>query len=434
MLCRLALTGAEGQGEIVLAKADGKVKKENALNLVTHRPQGALAPGTLPMEFVSLDQLAPLAMTAVEQLAMEGLQVQSGVSNEDAPAMVDPIPFFSKQMPKTTVPEKSAPKKSQVEIIGEDDEEEEEIIEISGGHRETNPAGVSDSAGGGDWFADLGDPDFEDFTMSLEEWEALDAAMNSEQPALEAGVKGSLPLALPSSGEERESEGGEKGGEMIVAGGGAQQVVKGGKASVVETKAGKMGNTVTIAIMVQLRDPHRNYEPVGAPMMALIQAERVFVAPPVKLGRPMLIKYKSDGDEVENEAQGQELMLLNEGKPQFRITGVHMMGVKSESAGGAKGWGNQKQKQSGSRWLMASGMGKASKNPLNKPQGRSKVKSKEDTIWSLTKGVSSEKSSKALPSSSTSSSSGAGPSGGGQKKGTVIRNADVLLSKTKAKK
>jgi hypothetical protein len=42
-----------------------------------------------------------------------------------------------------------------------------------------------------------------------------------------------------------------------------------------------MGDKLTLAMLVQLRDPLRNYEPVGQPMLAMVQAERVLQqAPP----------------------------------------------------------------------------------------------------------------------------------------------------------
>ena len=48
---------------------------------------------------------------------------------------------------------------------------------------------------------------------------------------------------------------------------------------------GCMGNTVTIAMLVQLRDPLKNNEAVGVPMMAFVQAERMVKPPKLKVGR-----------------------------------------------------------------------------------------------------------------------------------------------------
>jgi len=39
-------------------------------------------------EYVSLEDLAPLAMDKIEALSMEGLRIQSGMSDEDAPANI----------------------------------------------------------------------------------------------------------------------------------------------------------------------------------------------------------------------------------------------------------------------------------------------------------------------------------------------------------
>nr|GEW13327.1 protein plastid movement impaired 1-related 1-like [Tanacetum cinerariifolium] len=44
-------------------------------------------------------------------------------------------------------------------------------------------------------------------------------------------------------------------------------------------KGGLLWNNFTVALMVQLRDPLRNFEPVGTPMLAQDQVERVFVPP-----------------------------------------------------------------------------------------------------------------------------------------------------------
>ncbi|KAK8980094.1 hypothetical protein V6N11_061311 [Hibiscus sabdariffa] len=151
--------------------------------------------------------------------------------------------------------------------------------------------------------------------------------------------------------------------------------------------------------MVQLHDPIRNYEPVGAPMLALIQVERIFVPPKPKIYRTvsalrndnqegdddsestMHKEVKEDGIKEENASQEEEI-------PQFRITEVHVAGLKTE-LGKKKLWGTKNQQQSGSRWLLANGMGKSNKHPLLKskaPKSSTPSTTKVqpgDTLWSI---------------------------------------------------
>lgn len=89
--------------------------------------------------------------------------------------------------------------------------------------------------------------------------------------------------------------------------------------------------------MVQLRDPLRNYEPVGTPMLSLIQVERVFVPPKQKIDW-LVSEAGNNNDECEIVAKV-ELKANKEDKsseeeeeaiPQFRITEVHVAGLKTE--------------------------------------------------------------------------------------------------------
>nr|GFC96372.1 protein plastid movement impaired 1-related 1-like [Tanacetum cinerariifolium] len=41
-------------------------------------------------EYVSLEDLAPLAMNKIEALSVEGLRIQSGMSDKDAPSNISP--------------------------------------------------------------------------------------------------------------------------------------------------------------------------------------------------------------------------------------------------------------------------------------------------------------------------------------------------------
>lgn len=74
----------------------------------------------------------------------------------------------------------------------------------------------------------------------------------------------------------------------------------------------------------------------------------------------------------------------------FCINEVHVAGLKTEP-GKKKLWGTTAQQQSGSRWLLANGMGKSnnqtfmkSKTISNKPATLSTTNAKRgDKIWSI---------------------------------------------------
>ncbi|XP_071737063.1 protein PLASTID MOVEMENT IMPAIRED 1-RELATED 1-like isoform X2 [Rutidosis leptorrhynchoides] len=113
-------------------------------------------------------------------------------------------------------------------------------------------------------------------------------------------------------------------------------------------------NNFTLGLQMLLRDPLRDYEPVGIPMLALVQVE------------------KSTSVELT-----------------FKVNEVHVTGFKADP---------QKKQHSGSRWLHSSGMtGKQKRYPLTKSTAlmRSSILSKnkmkhEDTLWSLSSYVHGE--------------------------------------------
>nr|KYP57583.1 hypothetical protein KK1_003848 [Cajanus cajan] len=166
-------------------------------------------------------------------------------------------------------------------------------------------------------------------------------------------------------------------------------------------KCGLLGNNFTVALMVQLRDPLRNYEAVGTPMLALIQVEREFVPPKHKIYRRVSEVGNINDEDDECEIVAKVEMKVNkedksseeEAIPQFRITEVHVAGLKTEPEAEArkkKVWGTSRQQQSGSRWLIANGMGKNSNNLFMKSKPVSKTSAPttkdvqhSDTLWSI---------------------------------------------------
>lgn len=124
-----------------------------------------------------------------------------------------------------------------------------------------------------------------------------------------------------------------------------------------DQKCGHLNNNFTLALQMLLRDPFRDYEPVGIPMLALVQVERTYVESIVD--------------------------------PIFKITEVHVTGFRADPG---------KKQQSGSRWLHSSGMsGKTKSYPLTKSnaivrsslQLMNKVKH-EEILWSISSYVHGE--------------------------------------------
>ncbi|XP_061348927.1 protein PLASTID MOVEMENT IMPAIRED 1-RELATED 1-like isoform X2 [Gastrolobium bilobum] len=309
-------------------------------------------------EFVSLEDLAPLAMNKIEALSMEGLRIQSGMSEEDAPSNII------------------------AQSIGDISALQGKGIDISGSLGLEGAAGlqlldVKDSSDGVDGIMSL--------SLTLDEWMRLDSGEIDDidnisehtSKLLSAHHANSFDFMRGSSkGERRRGKGFGR-------------------------KCGLLGNNFTVALMVQLRDPLRNYEPVGTPMLSLIQVERVFVPPKQKIysGVSELRNNNNDEDDEREKAvkvemkdpEKEEKSSEEESIPQFRITEVHVAGLRTEPEPNKKKlWGTSSQQQSGSRWLLASGMGKSNKHSLMKSKAASKssapVTTKVqpgDTLWSI---------------------------------------------------
>ncbi|XP_019455106.1 PREDICTED: protein PLASTID MOVEMENT IMPAIRED 1-RELATED 1-like [Lupinus angustifolius] len=310
-------------------------------------------------EFVSLDDLAPLAMDKIEALSVEGLRIQSGMSEEDAPSNIITQSFG-------------------------------EISAIQGKGVTTSGSLDLDGAAALQ-LLDLkyhsdGDDGIIGLSLTLDEWMRLDSgeidddidniSEHTSKVLAAHHANNSFELICSSSKGER----------------------KRGKGTA--RKCGLLGNNFTAALMVQLRDPMRNYEPVGTPMLALIQVERVFFPPKQKISRSVSEVGNNDnvGDECEivakvemKQSKKEEKNSEEEGIPQFRITEVHVAGLKNEPYK-KKLWGTSNQQQSGSRWLLANGMGKSNKHPLMKSKAVSKSTNSApvttkvqpgDTLWSI---------------------------------------------------
>lgn len=327
---------------------DSKSGKERLVNNQISTKKAKNKSSTSVSEFVSLEDLAPSAMDKIESLSIEGLRIQSGMSYTEAPSNISP---------------KSIENISTLEGKG--------TMESTGGLQLLN---VKDSSDDLDGLMGL--------SITLDEWMQLDSGIINEDN--DDGIISDRTSKVLAAHHARSSE----------------MVVKGKHNKGKSKKWGILGNNFTVALMVQLRDPLRNYEPVGTPMLSLIQVERVFVPP-----KPKIYKFSEKGNSVTYDDDDEGTELLNKGVveeikneeevvPQFKVTEVHVAGIKNEP-GKKKPWGNPTQQKSGSRWLLATGMGKSNKHPFMKakpiskqPPSSSEMNSSTtaqpgDTLWSI---------------------------------------------------
>ncbi|KAE8666870.1 myosin-Vb-like [Hibiscus syriacus] len=350
--CEAASTLKGSQSQFLL-QHDSEVGEKKIK--ISHVPRSNMLSSSsvneMSSEHVSLEDLAPLAMDKIEALSMEGLRIQSGMSDEDAPSSIS------------------------AQSIGEISALKGKGFGITGFLRLEGTAGlqlldIKDSGDDVDGLMGL--------SLTLDEWIRLDSGDfgDEDQPSklskiLAAHHATSLDLICRGSKEEKRRS----------------------------RKCGFLGNNFTVALMVQLHNPIRNYEPVGAPMLALIQVERVFDLPMPKIYCNISAALKKNNQEdddskyaLKKQMKMEDMKEENssqEKEPQFRIIEVHVAGLKTEP-GKSKLWGTTTQQQSGSRWLLANGMGKSYKHSpfassfASKPSIRSTTKVQPgDTLWSI---------------------------------------------------
>lgn len=339
------LEAPERQASFQQEPAFGQVVPDHPNIKLSGRRSTKYEMGVADPEYVSLEDLAPLAMNKIEALSIEGLRIQSGMSNKDAPSNISP----------QSIGEISALEGKRVNFDGSLG------LEGTGGLQLMDIKNNSDG----------GDDDIDGImglSVTLDEWMRLD------------------------SGEMEDGDEISERTSRILAAHHASDLMRArrGKGS---KKGGLLGNNFTVALMVQLRDPLRNFEPVGTPMLALVQVERVFVPPKPKIHSSIYALWKNPEEEEEEEVQKEVKVKVEEEKvsveetvlvPQFKITEVHVAGVKTEPSK-KQIWGsNTKQQQAGSRWLVANGMGKKNtKHPLMKSKAAASDKSSSGSLWSI---------------------------------------------------
>ncbi|PSS19343.1 Protein PLASTID MOVEMENT IMPAIRED 1-RELATED like [Actinidia chinensis var. chinensis] len=309
-------------------------------------------------DYVSLEDLAPLAMDKIEALSIEGLRIQSGMSDEEAPSRIRP-----QSIGKTSA------------FLGKS-------VKIGGsfiweGAAELQLSGVKDNCDDDDVVID----ELISLSITLDEWMRLDAFGDEE----EIDERTSKILAAHVADIDFISS-------MLTRG------TKWDKST--GRSCGLLGNNFTVALRVQLRDPLRDYETVGAPMLALVQVERVFVDLKPKVYQR--VSQRRDGNEEDDlfeeivdgvKAEENWEERIEECIPWFKITEVHLVGFNTE-LGKKQQWGTTTQEQSGTRWLLATGMGRNTNHLYLKSNAIVKSSSQGvhkmqlgDTMWSISSHV-----------------------------------------------
>ncbi|KAL0315194.1 UNVERIFIED_CONTAM: protein PLASTID MOVEMENT IMPAIRED 1 [Sesamum calycinum] len=109
---------------------------------------------------------------------------------------------------------------------------------------------------------------------------------------------------------------------------------------------------ITLSMVIQLRDPMRQYEAVGEPMIALIHATA-----------------------VDEKAESYD-------ERRYKVTSLQVGGIKVRTSAGPKHiWDGEKQKLTALQWLVAYGIGKQAK------KGKRLVSKGPDLLWSFSSRV-----------------------------------------------
>lgn len=111
--------------------------------------------------------------------------------------------------------------------------------------------------------------------------------------------------------------------------------------------------TITISVVVQLRDPLRRYEAVGGPVIALINAT---------------ICNDDNPGKYEEEKR-------------FKLASLQVGGLRVRSRGKRNVWDTEKQRLTAMQWLVAYGLGKAGK------KGKHGSSKDQDSLWSISSRV-----------------------------------------------
>lgn len=253
---------------------------------------------------MTLEAIAPMTINKIESLLIEGLRIQSGMSNEKAPSYIQ----------------------------SKDSEE------------------INNDVDG--WMS---------LSITLDQWLKLDSGNIDGDRNLEQILK--ILKAHQSKITELDNEGFQNAME---------------KTKEYGEKHGLLANHITVAFVIQHRDPLRNYEPVAVPMLVLTQVERVQVH-----AHEMDEEYNNflENGNIDGESETSQF--------RFKIKDIHLAGVLTK-AENVQLWGTEIQRQSGLRWLLASGMANTGKHSSSKSKSIvrstslfSKKLLNQDIMWSI---------------------------------------------------
>lgn len=276
--------------------------------------------------YVSIEDLVPMAITNIESLLVEGLKIQSGMPDQEPPSSI------------------------RIHLSG--NSTSRKTSEISGNFGSERASG----------FPILAADELIKCSLSLEEWLRLDSGqLHVEDDNHEHILK--LSAAHCAKAMEICSERLKRDDETV---------------KLLGRSGGAFGDNFRMGLKVQLRDPMRNYEMVGAPMLALAQVNRVY--------EHMIV----EGADFEQDRK-------NTCQPMFKVSEVHLAGFNVAQHGNKPFWGTSRQHQSGSRWLLSSGMARSKKNLISNSSvvirsssGSMKKAQTEDVLWSITVPVEGE--------------------------------------------
>lgn len=284
------------------------------------------------LDFVPLEAIAPMTIDKIEALLIEGLRIQYDMSNEQAPSYIHSqhtnMPDFGDiraNMRRYPTLEKVT--KLQLEDSGEIYNDVDGLMGLS---------------------------------LTLDQWLRLDSGIIDADQNLGKMLKilKAHHCKIPEIDDDRLKNAVD---EVKTCG----------------EKHGLLGNHITVAFMIQLRDPLRNYEPVGVPMLVLTHVERADTHAMQQDHSNFLARQEKGMEDDETSRFG------------FRIKEIDLAGIITK-AGKTQLWGTAAQQQSGYRWLLASGVGSTVKHASSKLKAivRSsplitKKLLNQDVLWSI---------------------------------------------------
>ncbi|XP_038884619.1 protein PLASTID MOVEMENT IMPAIRED 1-RELATED 1-like [Benincasa hispida] len=315
-------------------------------------------------DLVSPDDLACLAMEKMETLLIEGLRIQSGLTNDETPARISARPFHC--LPARGRRHSNSDSSCRLEGL-----KELQFMD--------RPNTAGDVVG------------LMELSITLEHWLSLDAGNINDDDKNGQHIMKTLVAH------------GANYADII------ERLSKDINSGISSNELGLFGNKLVVALMVQLRDHLRDYEPVGGPMMCVMEVERFFINTARDTASEMSsanngnepLQAQEDSHETNHSQQKADGHFVRA----FKISAIHLLGVNSVP-NKMQFWGTTMQQQSGSRWLLSSGMGRNFKLPLSKSKAIVQFSSlgtkapAGDILWSISSDIHEGMISKSLASSS----------------------------------